>query len=531
MQPVGSPRAKNISRDQFIQNLNDSGLWSRQEIDKTLQDLAGAAAAPDGTALAQLLTTAGKLTGFQAEAVYERRFAELVIGNYEVLDRLGVGAMGTVYKGRHRHLKRVVALKVLPRDVGQAPAIMRRFQREVVAVARLNHPNIVMAYDADEAEAGRYLVMEFVNGRDLATEVVQRGPLPVREAVDCVLQAARGMAYAHAQGIVHRDIKPANLMRDISGMVKVADLGLARISDALTKPGEAVSRLTQVGGVLGTVSFMSPEQARDSTTIDHRADIYSLGCTLYYLLTAQVPYLGMSVMETVLKHRDAPIPSLCAARAEIPPALDAIYGRMVAKKPGDRFQSMTEVAQALESIGTSFEEQTKGAGPEVVPAAGPSRLSMNVETSMSASLGPTAQAVDRGPRGVPQGFLKVLLVEPSRTQSAIIRKYLQAEGVQEIVAVASGQEALQAIRSDRPDAVVSALHLSDMTGVELARQIRIQSQDPVPGFVLISSEADTAEAGSLSKCGNAVLLLKPFAPEKLADALRSVSKEARPRPN
>jgi serine/threonine protein kinase len=509
-----SARAKSISREEFIQNLNDSGLWSRQEIDKTLQELAGPGDAADGAALAKIFVTAGELTGFQAEAIYERRFSELVIGNYEVLDRLGVGAMGTVYKARHRHLKRLAALKVLPRDVGQAPELVRRFRREVEVVARLSHPNIVMAYDADEALAGNFLVMEFVNGQDLATAVVQRGALPIREAVDSVLQAARGLAYAHDQGIVHRDIKPANLLRDITGTIKVADLGLARFSDALKKPGEVVSRLTQVGGVLGTASFMPPEQARDSTTIDHRADIYSLGCTLYYLLTARVPYPGTSVMETLLLHRDAPIPSLCAARTEIPPALDAIFRRMAAKQPADRFQSMTEVVKALESIATTLDEQT--AGPRMAPAAGPSGFPIKVETST------TAQSVDRGHRGISLSFLRVVLVEPSRTQSAIIRKYLEAEGVKDIIAVASGQEALEAIRSDRPDAVISTLHLADMTGVELARQIRTKSQGSAPGFVLISSEADMVEAGSLSQCGEVVLLRKPFSPEKVTDALTSV---------
>jgi serine/threonine protein kinase len=504
-----APESKSLSRDQFVRNLNDSGLWSQQEIDETLRDLAGAGAAPDGAALAQLLVAAGKLTGFEAEAIYQRRFAELVIGNYEVLDRLGVGAMGTVYKGRHRHLQRVVALKVLPRELGQTREMARRFQREVEAIARLNHPNIVMAYDADEAQVGRYLVMEFVNGRDLASEVVERGPLPVREAVDCVLQAARGLAYAHAQGIVHRDIKPANLMRDITGKVKVADLGLARLSDTITNPGATASRLTQVGGILGTASFMSPEQARDSSMIDHRADIYSLGCTLYYLLTAKVPYLGRSVMETVLKHRDAPIPSLCTANSDIPPALDAIYQRMVAKEPCDRFPSMNQVAESLESIEACFGEQARTVDREVATA--------------ERSSGPTAEPVDQGPP------LKVLLVEPSRAQSAIIRKHLQTEGVQNIIAVASGQEALQAIRSDRPDAVISALHLSDMTGVELALQIHTQSQGETPGFVLISTEEETADAGSLCKCGKEVLLLKPFTSVQLADALRLVSEGARTR--
>src|SRR5262249_10124091 len=153
----------------------------------------------------------------------------------------------------------------------------QRFQREVEAVARLSHPNIVMAHDADEAEVGHFLVMEFVNGRDLATEVQKRGPLPVREAADYIVQAARALEYAHAQGIIHRDIKPANLLRDVNGVVKVADLGLARFNDALDRPPEDGGPLTQTGTVMGTADFMSPEQAMALPNVDHRADIYSLG--------------------------------------------------------------------------------------------------------------------------------------------------------------------------------------------------------------------------------------------------------------
>src|SRR5262249_11516094 len=154
---------------------------------------------------------------------------------------------------------------------------------------------------------GPYLVMEFVDGRDLATEVRLNGHLAVGPGIDAVIQAARGLGYAHGQGIIHRDIKPANLIRDGDGTTKVADLGLARLSSALTKPGEAGS-LTQAGNIVGTVDYLPPEQAVDSTSIDHRADIYSLGCTLYYLLTARPPYEAETLMAAMLKHRDAPIP-------------------------------------------------------------------------------------------------------------------------------------------------------------------------------------------------------------------------------
>src|SRR5262249_18905754 len=152
-----------------------------------------------------------------------------------------------------------------------------------------------------------FLVMEFINGPDLSSEVQRKGPLSVADAADTLLQAARGLAYAHAQGIVHRDVKPSNLLRDSSGGVKVADLGLARLSSA---QGPINTSLTQSGGVVGTTDYMPPEQALDSTTIDQRADVYSLGCTLYFLLTSRPPYEAGTVMALLLKHREAAIPRL-----------------------------------------------------------------------------------------------------------------------------------------------------------------------------------------------------------------------------
>src|SRR5262245_45938517 len=203
--------------------------------------------------------------------------------------------MGTVFKARHKRMRRIVAIKVLSRDVAQDERFIKRFQREVEAVARLSHPNIVMAHDADEAEVGHFLVMEFVNGRDLASTVEKQGPLPVRIAVSCSLQAARALEYAHGQGIIHRDIKPANLLRDESGVVKVADLGLARFEEAVAAPHSS-SALTQAGTIMGTVDYMSPEQAMGAEGVDHRSDIYSLGCSLYFLLVGKPPYEGPTMM-------------------------------------------------------------------------------------------------------------------------------------------------------------------------------------------------------------------------------------------
>jgi serine/threonine protein kinase/DNA-binding response OmpR family regulator len=549
-----------VSHENFLDRLKESGLLSAEELDRALNALSNPGV-DKSASLAQALVDGGVLTSFQMEAISRSAFAELRIGNYNVLDRLGAGGMGTVFKARHRRMKRVVALKVLPRTMAQDATFLQRFQREVETIARLHHPNIVMAFDADEAEIGPFLAMEYVNGPDLASLVQKQGPFTVSAAVDCILQAARGLEYAHSQGIIHRDIKPANLMRDASGVVKVTDLGLARFSTVA--PSGAI---TQAGGIVGTVDYMPPEQSLDPANIDHRADIYSLGATLHYLLFGRPPYQGPSLMATLLKHREAPIPSMTESRKDVPTELDAIFRRMQAKAPADRYQTMTEVVGALESVHAMLAErgetasqdsQISGQGlalrgqesgepptglytPAQEPATGVwegSASAAGPETTLVTAQADTAQTIVPGSghhgAGTSTGLqaLKVVLVEPSRTQSGIIRKYLQDQGVPHVVAAGSGQEALTAVHSERPNAVISALHLPDMTGVELAQRIRNQvssgshdsgSQDS-PGFVLISSQDESRDAGTLSKCGKAVLLHKPFTPEKLIEALKVVT--------
>ena len=200
-----------------------------------------------------------------------------------------------VFKARHRRLNRIVALKILPPSFARDRTAVLRFKREVEAAGRLKHPNIVAALDADEDRGVHFLVMEYVEGRDLDQLVRQRGPLSVVQAIDFLVQAARGLEAAHAEGIVHRDIKPSNLMLDSQGVVRVLDLGLARIVEASQPLGEAkggAGRLTESGMYMGTVDYMAPEQAEDSRRADHLADIYSLGCTLFFLLAGREPFGG-----------------------------------------------------------------------------------------------------------------------------------------------------------------------------------------------------------------------------------------------
>jgi serine/threonine protein kinase/Leucine-rich repeat (LRR) protein len=348
-----------VSAERFVKHLADSGLLSKSEI-KTLVATIPEPQRHDANGLAQELVRLEKLTRYQATMLSQGRSKGLVLGNYVVLDRLGAGGMGLVFKARHRNIDRVVALKVLPPAVTKSPGAVQRFQREVLAAAKLSHPNIVHASDADEAQGVHFLVMDYVEGSDLGRRVKEQGPLPVGLAIDCVLQAARGLEHAHAAGIVHRDIKPANLLLDRKGVVKILDMGLARLDDpqAGNAPGSGVTEgLTQTGSILGTCDYMSPEQALNTHRADHRSDVYSLGGTLYFLLTGQNQYPGDTAMEKLIAHREMPIPSLRALRRDVTPELDAVYQRMVAKKVDDRHQSMREVIADLEACPRS------GAGP------------------------------------------------------------------------------------------------------------------------------------------------------------------------
>src|SRR5262245_24909621 len=515
--------ATTAPRDEFLRNLLDGNLFPEEVVNGTLSALAETPEA-DGEAVARRLIAAGKLTAFQADAVREGRLEELRIGNYQVLDRLGAGGMGTVFKARHRRMKRVVALKVLSRAAGTDDTFVQRFQREVEVISRLSHPNIVMAFDADEAEVGHFLVMEFVDGRDLASEVQRSGPLPVPAALDVILQAARGLEYAHAQGIIHRDIKPANLLREPGGLVKVTDLGLARFNSTRTSPGN--SSLTQVGGILGTLDYMPPEQALDATATDHRADVYSLGGTLHFLLTGRPPYVAESLMALLLEHSGGAIPSLRAARPDVPAELDALFQKMLAKAPGQRPASMTEVVRALEAVQALPLPATRPAPAQAEPGV-PGMFDATVAGGaaelppMTVGRPPSAPP-SAGPAGpAPGGLagLSAVLVEPSRTQAGIVRKYLQQLGLERVETTGSGQEALALARRTNAGVLLSAMHLSDMTGTRLAHALRAEPGGGDVGFVLLTSQADAGAADALPAGPRTVLLYKPFDLPRLAEAL------------
>ncbi|MFO1041722.1 MAG: protein kinase [Planctomycetaceae bacterium] len=381
-----------LTVEQFAERLMLSGLMPEEQARKLIDDLLASSSVPNGETLAEELVKQKKLTRFQAEQICAGNAASLTLGNYVILDELGQGGMGMVLKAEHRRLKRLVALKVMSPTAVKTPDALKRFHREVEAAAKLRHQNVVATDDADEAKGTHFLVMEYVDGSDLSALVKKQGPMSVERAVNCIIQAARGLEYAHEQGVIHRDIKPANLLLDAKGTVKILDMGLARIEG---EPGQA--ELTSTGAVMGTVDYMAPEQALNTKSADARSDIYSLGISLWYLLTGKAAYDGDTMMAKLLAHRDSPVPSLNAIRADVPVALDTVFEKMVAKQSKDRFQSMAEVVRALEGC----QSGNGSAWQVVLPASGESQLSAFPNTR---ELQPTKTATIKEPAAATATF-------------------------------------------------------------------------------------------------------------------------------
>ena len=265
-----------------------------------------------------------------------------LIGDYEILDRIG-GNMGFVFKARHLLLDKVVVLKLVPAECIADPALLARFQREIRVMGRLEHPNLVPAADARSMGNWHLVAMELIDGVDLYKLVRARGALPVAAACEAVRQAALGLQYVHEHGLIHRDIKPSNLMLTRAGTIKGIDMGLALIRE------DSTAQLTQTGLVLGTMSYCAPEQFRDASHVDIRADIYSLGCTFYHLLTSKSPYWQRKTFAEVMEaHLQEPFPSLAAALPDAPVGLEMLLSRMTAKDRDARFSTPKEVVEALE---------------------------------------------------------------------------------------------------------------------------------------------------------------------------------------
>ncbi|HEY1068816.1 MAG TPA: serine/threonine-protein kinase [Pirellulales bacterium] len=292
-----------------------------------------------------------QLTRWQCQQLLLGRY-RLTLSKYKLLDQLGRGGMGTVFKARHATNGRIVALKVVRGADVESSGGLARFQREVQVVAALNHPHIVAAFDADQDGEVQFLVMEYVQGRDLSYWIREYGRLPVDWTCECVRQAAIGLQHAYEKGLVHRDIKPSNLLVVAENvlsrpMVKILDLGMARYSDR-----EDDQELTLTGQILGTPDYIAPEQAEDTSGADIRADIFSLGCTLFKALAGQVPFSGRNSMEKLMARARRDAPRLRSIRPGVSVELDEVVARMLARDPQRRYQTPQEVADALERFTT-----------------------------------------------------------------------------------------------------------------------------------------------------------------------------------
>jgi len=398
-------------------------LVSSEQIDRLLTRLSGENQPADAEHLARLLVDHNLLTVYQAQSVYAGSGKSLSLGNYLILDKLGQGGMGLVLKARHRRMDRIVALKIMAAAAMESPESVKRFHRETQAAARLTHPHIVMAYDADEANGAHFLVMEYVEGADLQQYVRRSGPLRVEQAVNYLLQAAQGLEFAHQQGVIHRDIKPANLLLDSHGVIKILDMGLARLEGAVGGSAEGAS-LTSTGTIMGTVDYMSPEQAMDTKHADARSDIYSLGCTLYYLLTGKTVFEEDTLMKRLMAHQSAIIPDLSEQLAfqgvpevALSAELNSIFRRMVAKRPEERHQSMADVISELERLPGG----TRTAFPPVQLLHGVERQAAAEALSFSQDVLPAA---GREKRQSTAAAVQTLLVENdlAKTSETVISR-------------------------------------------------------------------------------------------------------------
>ena len=336
-----------LEDERFAAIAKEKTLIQEDQVKTAIMAQEQAAAQGVSKPLATVLQEQGVLSQQQVTQVNEavQAAGSLKLGDFEVLNKLGEGGMGAVYHARQISLDREVALKLLPMHLARNAQLVSRFKREAQVGARLDHPNIVRGLALGEIGGQHYFAMEFVKGKGLDSIIEEEGTLPIDRCVDIIRQACLGLEFAHNQGMVHRGIKPANLMITDDGVVKIADMGLVKQSDT------DVTRLTQSSAGMGTPAYMPPEQARSAKHVDARSDIYSLGATLYHMLTGDTPFQGESAYEIIQAAEQGRYKPPSAVRRDVPSDLSLICEKMIARKPDNRFQSAREVIEALDKLG------------------------------------------------------------------------------------------------------------------------------------------------------------------------------------
>jgi serine/threonine-protein kinase len=324
--------------------IRSSGVLAERRISEIKSKIGQGEYPLDSADLAERLVQEGVITPFQARRLLSNKPQGLTVGRYIILDRLGAGSMGRVFKAHHVMMDRVVALKIIAPEIAQNDRVVARFQREMKLVGRLDHPNVVRAFDADQINKILYIVMEYVGGQSLA-ERLKKGPIPVAEMIDYAAQAAMGLAHAHEQGIVHRDIKPSNMLITDEKRLKILDLGLGVLMEA----DSAATFATADGIAVGTVDYMSPEQAC-GREVDGRSDLYGLGCSMYHLMTGKLPFPGATPIERLGKRISGRHVPITEHLPDISSSYVKVIDKLLAHKPHERFATAAEAADALQYL-------------------------------------------------------------------------------------------------------------------------------------------------------------------------------------
>ncbi|QDT08589.1 serine/threonine protein kinase [Planctomycetes bacterium K23_9] len=374
-----------LTSERLIRLIAKSKLVDQSKADKLvakIREKHGGELPEDPKRVARYFEKQGLLTAWHNEKLLNGKYKGFFLGKYKLLGHIGTGGMSSVYLAEHVRLQDRRAIKVLPKARVKDASYLARFQLEAKAIASLNHPNIVLAYDIDNDGDVHYIVMEYVDGLDLQQLVKRDGAIDPSTAADLIAQGARGLAHAHERGVIHRDVKPANLLIDQNGVVRLLDMGLALVS----ADDEESLTVANNENVLGTADYLAPEQALNSHTVDHRADIYGLGCTLYFLLTGKPPFSDGTLAQRIAKHQTEMPTSIRQLRPDVPGEMEGICVKMIQKDPSYRYQTATDVALVLEKFAAKVPKgQRVTAGMGDGPGIGEISSSISLDGSGKSS--------------------------------------------------------------------------------------------------------------------------------------------------
>lgn len=365
---MSRPQPEQVAGDStptdFVNVLRQSQILPDPKMDEIREKVLAGDLPFDAEKLAAILVKEDLLTPYQVARLIRNKPHGMAVGKYVILDKIGAGSMGRVYKARHQLMGRLVALKIIAPELSANKRVVARFQREMKMVGRLDHPNVVRAFDADSVGTALYIVMEYVPGKSIGELFRARGPLPALEVCRYAADAARGLGHAHQQGVVHRDVKPSNILVGDDRRVRMLDLGLG----VLLEGDQQASFATADGIAVGTIDYMSPEQAC-GREVDGRSDLYSLGCTMYHAISGQRAFPGDSEVERLGKRINGDARPLAELVPNLPAAVSEVMARLMANKPQDRYQTGEEAAEALAAVGSKRHPSTAARPANAAPPA------------------------------------------------------------------------------------------------------------------------------------------------------------------